>query len=308
MREPGDSAATAPSANGKAVAGGFKLQTKPLKFTRDWITRPFFAVLLGGAIIFAIFADRPYLEIGAGIFAVLAAREWHRMVGQGRYLVEMTLTTVTIWSALATFLVQNASLLQSLSLAALILSGGTLLVLLTALARRNNPLWHAAGVLYFGLPALSIIALRDFSYPHHHGEWVLVGLFVIVWATDTGALVFGNLIGGARLAPVLSPNKTWAGAIGGLAAAALVEAIFILIMGGHVLAGAAFGAGMAVIAHLGDLFESWAKRCFRVKDSGSMIPGHGGVLDRIDSTLATLVALAVLVLALKLDPLFGAYS
>jgi phosphatidate cytidylyltransferase len=231
------------------------------------------------------------------------------MVGQGRYLVEMALTTLTIWSALATFLWHDATLVQSLTVAALILSGGTLLVFLVAFVRHNNPLWHAAGVLYFGLPALSIIALRDFSYPHHHhGEWVLVGLFVIVWATDTGALVFGNLIGGPRLAPVLSPNKTWAGAIGGLLAAALVEAIFILIMGGHAMTGAVFGASLAVIAHLGDLFESWTKRCFHVKDSGSIIPGHGGVLDRIDSTLATLVALAVLVLVLKLDPLFGAYS
>ncbi len=295
------------SSDSKAIAP--KWGIKAITFSRDWITRPVFAVLLAGAIIFAIFADKPYLEIGAGIFAVLGAREWHRMVGQGRYRVEMVLTTAAVWLALATFLVPNTPLLQSMSLAALILAGGMVAVLVTASVRHNKPLWHAAGVLYFGLPALSIIALRDFSYPrHHHGEWVLVGLFVIVWATDTGALIFGNLIGGPRLVPVLSPNKTWAGFIGGLAAAALVEAIFILIMGGHVLAGAIFGASMAVIAHLGDLFESWAKRSFHVKDSGSMIPGHGGVLDRIDSTLATLVALAVLVLALQLDPLFGAYS
>lgn len=287
------------SSDSKAMAPKWKSGIKAITFSRDWITRPVFAVLLAGAIIFAIFADKPYLEIGAGAFAVLAAREWHRMVGRGRYRVELVLTTATIWSALAAFV-----LAPSLALSALILSAGVVAVLLAGLLRRNNPLWHAAGVLYLGLPALAIVALRDFT---PHGEWVVIGLFLIVWATDTGALVFGNVIGGPRLAPVLSPNKTWAGFIGGLAAAALVEAIFILIMGGHVLAGAAFGASMAVVAHFGDLFESWAKRCFHVKDSGSMIPGHGGVLDRIDSTLATLVALAVLVLALKLDPLFGAY-
>jgi phosphatidate cytidylyltransferase len=159
--------------------------------------------------------------------------------------------------------------------------------------------------LYLGLPALAIIVLRD---SEARDAWVLIGLFLIVWATDTGAFLVGNLIGGPRLAPVLSPNKTWAGFIGGIVAAAAIEAIFLLAIGGNPVWGAVFGGGMAVIAHFGDLFESWAKRCFHVKDSGSMIPGHGGVLDRIDSTLATLVALAVLVLALKLDPLFGAFS
>lgn len=267
-------------------------------FSRDWITRPVFAVLLAAAIIFVIFADKPYLEIGAGTFAVLAAREWHRMVGKGRFVAEMALTTATVWGALAAFLWQ-----PSLTLSALILSAGLVVVFAAALIRRNHPFWHAGGVIYFGLPALSIIALRDFTL---HGEWVLVGLFVIIWAADTGALVFGKLIGGPKLAPLLSPNKTWAGAIGGIVAATIVEAIFILIMGGHVLAGAAFGAGVGVVAHFGDLFESWAKRSFHVKDSGSMIPGHGGVLDRIDSTLATLVAVAVLVFVLGLDPLFGA--
>lgn len=295
MSKPGDSIAVP-----KSPVGGLRIGGKPLKFSRDWITRPVFAVLLASAIIFVIFADKPYLEVGAGIFAVLAAREWHRMVGKGRFIAEMVLTTATVWFALAAFLIS-----PSLPLSALILTIGMLVVLTTAMLRKNNPLWHAGGVLYFGLPALSIIALRDFT---SHGEWVLIGLFVIIWAADTGALVFGKLIGGPKLAPVLSPNKTWAGAIGGVIAAAIVEAIFILIMGGNVMLGAVFGAGIGVVAHLGDLFESWVKRCFHLKDSGAMIPGHGGVLDRIDSTLATLVAVAVLVLALKLDPLFGAYS
>jgi len=187
----------------------------------------------------------------------------------------------------------------------MLLGVGAIAVYMVALVRRNRPLWHAAGVLYLGLPALAIIALHDYA---RNGEWVLIGLFLIVWATDTGALIAGNLIGGPRLAPVLSPNKTWAGFVGGMVAAAIIESVFLSILGGSAVWGAIYGAGIAVIAHLGDLFESWAKRCFHVKDSGSIIPGHGGVLDRVDSTLATLVALAVLVLLLKLDPLFGAFS
>lgn len=286
MSKPGNSAAMAPG-------------PRAIKFSRDWITRPVFAVLLGGAIIYAIFAGKPYLEIAAAIFVVLAAREWHRLVGKGKYIFELIATTAIVWSALGSFILWPETFAP-----AVILVGGTFVVFAIAAVRRNHPVWHAAGALYLGLPALSIIALRDFA---PHGAWVLIGLFLIVWATDTGALFCGNLIGGPKLAPVLSPNKTWAGFIGGMIAAAIVEAIFILIMGGHVMLGALFGAGMAVIAHVGDLFESWAKRCFQVKDSGSMIPGHGGVLDRIDSTLATLVALAVLVLVLKLDPLFGAF-
>jgi phosphatidate cytidylyltransferase len=135
---------------------------------------------------------------------------------------------------------------------------------------------------------------------------MIAGLFIVVWATDTGALVVGNLVGGPRLAPHLSPNKTWSGTIGGMAAAAAAEAVFIAVIGGHAVAAAMFAAGLAAVAHLGDLFESWVKRSFHIKDSGSLIPGHGGVLDRIDSTLFAVVALAIVVFALHFDPLFGA--
>ncbi len=288
MKKNGDSEAMAPG-------------LKAVKFSRDWITRPFFAVVLGAAVLFAIFKGKPYLEIVAAVAVMLAAREWHRLVGRGRYSAELIASVIVLWTSLGAFIVWPHDHLLPL----LLLVAGTALVFTVALLRHNNPVWQAAGVAYLGLPALAVIALRDFT---PHGEWVLVGLFLIVWATDTGALFAGNLIGGPRLAPVLSPNKTWAGFIGGMISAAVIEAIFLLILGGHAVLGAVLGGGMAVIAHLGDLFESWAKRCFHVKDSGSMIPGHGGVLDRIDSTLATLVVLAVLVLMLKLDPLFGAFS
>jgi phosphatidate cytidylyltransferase len=154
-----------------------------------------------------------------------------------------------------------------------------------------------------GIPSLAILTLRE-TPPH--GAWLVGALFAVVWATDTGALVVGNLVGGPKLAPVLSPNKTWSGTIGGIIAAAIAESIFIAIIGGPADAAALFGAGLAVFAHLGDLFESWVKRRFHTKDSGGLIPGHGGVLDRIDSTLCAAVALTIAVFVFHLDPLFGA--
>jgi phosphatidate cytidylyltransferase len=135
---------------------------------------------------------------------------------------------------------------------------------------------------------------------------ITIALFIGVWMTDTGALVVGNVIGGARLWPSLSPNKTWAGTLGGVAVAAAAEAGFVMLLGGHALTGVMLGGGIAVVAHCGDLFESWVKRVFRRKDSGSMIPGHGGVLDRIDSTLSSAPCLAALVLIAGINPLSGA--
>jgi phosphatidate cytidylyltransferase len=285
VKKPSDSMAPAP---------GFKA----IKFSRDWITRPVFAVLLAGACVAAIFGGSPWLEIAAAVAVFLGAREWHRMVGEGRFAIELVAATAVLCAALSSFILWPHTFIPGLILAA-----GTSLLFTIGLLQRNHPVWHAVGVVYLGLPALSVIALRDYA---PHGAWVLIGLFLTVWATDTGALFCGNLIGGPKIAPVLSPNKTWAGTIGGVVASTIIQAVFIAIMGGNALLGALFGAGMAVVAHSGDLFESWVKRCFHRKDSGSMIPGHGGVLDRIDSTLATLVVLAVLVLVLKLDPLFGA--
>ncbi|MDP6952500.1 MAG: phosphatidate cytidylyltransferase, partial [Alphaproteobacteria bacterium] len=117
------------------------------------------------------------------------------------------------------------------------------------------------------------------------------------WATDSGAYAFGRLIGGPRLAPRVSPGKTWAGLFGGMLSAAIVGfgiasyyALGVAIMAGLV------AAGLAALAQAGDLFESWLKRRRGMKDAGNLIPGHGGLLDRVDGMMTATPALALLLL------------
>ena len=271
---------------------------RAIRFSRDWITRPVFGVVLALIVIAAIYGGTPYLAIVVAATAFFAAREWHRIVGEGASAPELAPTTATIWLMLAAFVLWPRGIAPYI-----VLLCGTLVVLAVSMTRRNRPLWRASGVLYLGIPSLAIMTLRD-TPPH--GAWLIGALFAVVWATDTGALVVGNLVGGPKFSPVLSPNKTWSGTIGGIIAAAIAEAVFIAVIGGHAGAAAMFGAALAVFAHFGDLFESWVKRHFHIKDSGSLIPGHGGVLDRIDSTLSAVVALEIAVLVFHVDPLFGA--
>ena len=165
----------------------------------------------------------------------------------------------------------------------------------------GNPAWQAAGVVYLGLPAICLVALRSFPA---HGALIVAGMLFIVWATDTGALIFGGLIGGPRLAPKLSPGKTWAGTIGGSLTGALTYGVFIAFIGGPMEVAAGFALVFSIVGHAGDLLESFVKRRFGRKDSGSLIPGHGGVLDRMDSTLAASLVMAILVFGFHLNPLF----
>jgi phosphatidate cytidylyltransferase len=160
--------------------------------------------------------------------------------------------------------------------------------------------WAAAGLLWIALPCVAILWLDRMP----DGRAAIIMLLAVVWASDIGAYVFGRLIGGPKLAPALSPNKTWAGAVGGLICALLVG-----VAAAHI---ARASAGrvipvtlvVGIAAQLGDLAESFAKRHFGVKDSGALIPGHGGLLDRLDSLLAAAMVLALAVAASPL-PIFS---
>jgi len=268
------------------------------RFKTEWVTRPFFGVVLAGIAVALTAAGAYPFSIMVAVVSAAALREWHRIVEEGGFARELWISAPFLSAALILMAARPGSFLPWLVLAA-----GTALVFMAASMRGARALWHASGVLYVGVPALLLSEIRA-TVPH--APWVIIGLFLIVWATDTGALVCGNLIGGPKLLTSLSPKKTWAGAIGGTIAACVAMGAYVAAIGGNVPASILLAAVLSVAAHAGDLSESWVKRQFKVKDSGGLIPGHGGALDRIDSTLAASVALAAAVLGVGIDATFGA--
>jgi phosphatidate cytidylyltransferase len=152
-------------------------------------------------------------------------------------------------------------------------------------------MWFAAGLPYVVGGGAALVYLRQIP---DIGFVLTLFLMLAVWGTDVGAYAVGRLIGGSRLAPKISPNKTWAGFFGGVVFACLLGYAVTAIYKFPAVAPGLFMASiLSVVAQLGDLFESYAKRRAGVKDSGHVIPGHGGVLDRIDGLLFAAVFLAL---------------
>lgn len=156
-------------------------------------------------------------------------------------------------------------------------------------------LWGLGGVVYIGIATAFLVFLREFAE-----LYILLGIIGVVIATDTGAYFAGRTFGGPKIAPAISPSKTWSGLFGGMTMAALLISTV-----GHYTEGFAMwqpftGAGLAVVAQAGDFFESWMKRRAGVKDSGNLIPGHGGLFDRADGLVAVLCATAAIVVVLQM--------
>lgn len=152
--------------------------------------------------------------------------------------------------------------------------------------------WLLAGLLYAAVPGILIVALRGSDGA---GFVAILFLFCIVWATDSGAYFAGRIIGGPKLWPRVSPSKTWSGAAGGVVSAALVGVGVLGVAGVKVTGLVALVAILlSVASQLGDLAESAVKRHFAVKDSGDLIPGHGGIMDRVDGLLFAAVLAAAI--------------
>ena len=157
-----------------------------------------------------------------------------------------------------------------------------------AVAKLETRAWSAFGVLYLGLPCLLLVLFRaDQAY----GAAVIFFLFLVVWSADIAAYFTGRSLGGPKLAPRISPGKTWSGFAGGIAVPALLSFGYALWLGGT-SAGilSLTGAALALSSQIGDLAESAIKRNFHVKDAGSLLPGHGGLFDRVDGLIGAALA------------------
>jgi phosphatidate cytidylyltransferase len=169
------------------------------------------------------------------------------------------------------------------------------LVVLTVLLTRLSGRFVASGAPYIGIGCLALLWLRQDPV----NGWIDTAFLVsVVWSTDIGAYVAGRWIGGPRLAPRISPGKTWSGAVGGLLVAGWVGWLFALAASSTGAVGGFLAAvGISVVAQAGDLLESAIKRKLGVKDSGRTIPGHGGLLDRLDGILTAAPLAAILAFA-----------
>jgi phosphatidate cytidylyltransferase len=151
-------------------------------------------------------------------------------------------------------------------------------------------IWAVVGAVYISFAVMGLWHTRSAPF---HAIYFTVWLLATVWATDVGAYAFGRLIGGPKIAPSISPSKTWAGLIGGILCVAVVMNLMFAwpngqldyTLEGLLVVGFLWGAPLAILAQGGDFFESWMKRRAGVKDSGKLIPGHGGLFDRVDGLL-----------------------
>lgn len=248
------------------------------------------AVILGIAVLFlAWFGGLPF-RIFCAVLAALIYYEWTAIVQAERRSRPAFLVGWASMGAIMWFIVGNAF---AYSTAAILIGAGA--VALAARTSGRGP-WMGLGVLYAGFSGLALAALRDDT------TLGLIGMafvFAVVWATDILAYFCGRAIGGRKLAPRISPGKTWSGAIfgmfGGIAAGTAV-ALLTLDRGGIWIP--ILCAVLSIASQVGDLFESWMKRRYAVKDSGRLIPGHGGVMDRVDGLVfaafaAFLIALVI---------------
>jgi phosphatidate cytidylyltransferase len=237
---------------------------------------------MAAVVAAVVWAGSIPLAILLALVGAIIAWEWGRIVRGTDIDAAMSAHVATV---VAGIVLTGAGLTGPAILGIVI---GTILTGVLSFGR--NALLSSLGVLFASLPGSALLWFR--SDPGF-GGWAVFFIITAVVATDVGAYFCGRLIGGPKLWPQVSPNKTWAGLLGGIAAAALFAAIFAKFMSGSTPSHLALsGALLALFAQAGDLAESALKRRFDTKDASTLIPGHGGFMDRVDGLATASIAAA----------------
>lgn len=254
------------------------------------------AVVLGTIVILAALAGGVWFNVVLVVAGSVAAFEWSRVTASadaqataGRFPLPMA---VGLLGGVAAIALLDLGTTMGIVLSAVLAS--TVLAGLLARFAGGRAIWTMLGVAVICGAMLALLVLRQW------GAWPLIWLLACVWASDIGALAAGRTFQGPRIWVRVSPNKRWSGAAGGVVAAAATSVVIGLGagMGGteglSVAALLTGGVLVSVVAQCGDLAESAWKRHFGVKDSGTIIPGHGGIIDRVDGLVAAAIMLALM--------------
>lgn len=257
---------------------------------RELIQRAVSGLLLAAIVVADVIVGGWSFSTLVAVCAVLMAIEWGRLATKRHRRPDLVPVIVVPTAAAAIAGILLGKLVAGWAAVAVI--AGAALVLGAIAHHRRWPVgWLAFGVLYVGLAPAILVWLRNAT---EDGLVFVLFLFAAVWAADTAAFFAGRAVGGPKLAPRLSPNKTWAGFGGGVLGAAVAGALMAWTFALPFVGGAAgLGAVLGAVAQGGDLFESWLKRRCGAKDSGRLIPGHGGVLDRLDGLIFATPAFAL---------------
>jgi phosphatidate cytidylyltransferase len=256
------------------------------------------SVILAPAALATMYVGGPVFAAVVAFAAVVMTFEWTRMIEGRDFSIVFYVLALSGAAAFALASAGQYALAYGLCLAGGIGAG------LASLRTSRRALWAAFGAVYILAPSVALIWLRS---DIENGRALTLMLFLIVWSADTGGYFGGRLVGGPKMSPVVSPAKTWAGAVGGVTMGSVAGfAIAAWVFGGggfvfYILVGASLG----LASILGDMAESAFKRTFGVKDVSGFIPGHGGALDRLDGMIFATTAMT---LVLYLHILLGRFQ
>ncbi len=274
------------------MTGDTALSQPPERRPTEVVRRLFSAAVLAAVAVLITQLGGMWFALPALVLAGVLLHEWHRLSATPGYLF-FAAAIIAAWIAVA----WQENLVMALYALAVGMVGGAFYLLVRGHESRMP--WAISGMAYVGIPMVALVWMRNAE----GSSLVLLWMFLVIWASDSAAFVVGRIIGGPLLYPSISPAKTWAGAIGGFMASVATGVGTAVMVQQSLMAALVLSVVICIAAQSGDLVQSALKRRWQVKDTGSLIPGHGGLMDRLDSLVfaAPVFAVAWTITSLEVD-------